>query len=142
MKRDLQFEAFYDVPREKVWRALTDSAELRLWLMPNNFVAQVGHKFQFRDTPRGGWDGVVECQVLEVDPGQRLSYTWKSDALDTTVTWSLESQQNGTTLRLAHQGFRGIKAVVVSMMLNRGWRGTLLKKKLPTLLGAHEITVT
>ena len=141
MKRDLRFEAFYDVPRDQVWRALTDSAALTQWLMRNDFAPKVGHRFQFHDTPRGNWDGVIHCQVLELDPGKRLAYTWKSDALDTTVTWSVEPHKNGTRLVLEHAGFRGLKAFVVSLMLNRGWRSTLLGKRLPELLGARDISV-
>lgn len=141
MKRDLRFEAFYDVPCEDVWRALTDSAALAQWLMRNDFVPKVGHRFQFHDTPRGNWDGVIHCEVLELDPGKRLSYTWKSDALDTTVTWSVLPHGKGTKLVLEHSGFRGLKAVMVSLMLNRGWRRTLLGKKLPALLGASRFSV-
>jgi len=141
MRRNLRFEAFYDVPCDDVWRALTDSASLAQWLMPNDFAPQLGHRFQFRDTPRGDWDGVVHCEVVELDPETRLSYTWKSDALDTRVTWSVMPQGDGTKLVLEHSGFRGFKAVAVSMMLNRGWRRTLLQKKLPAFLGARAVKV-
>ena len=141
MKRDLRFEAFYDVPPESVWHALTDSAALSQWLMPNDFVLAPGHKFQFRDTPRGGWDGIVHCQVTELEPGRRLTYSWKSEKLDTTVTWTIEPQRGGTRLTLEHSGFTGFKSIVVSMMLNRGWRSTLLSRKLPAFLGVGEVSV-
>ena len=37
-------------PPEKVWRALTQADLLsRSWLMPNDMVAKVGHKFPFPD---------------------------------------------------------------------------------------------
>ncbi len=38
-------------PPEKVWRALTQSALIEDWLMPNDFEPRVGHKFNFRATP-------------------------------------------------------------------------------------------
>ena len=40
----------YDFPYapEKVWRCLTDSELLARWLMPNDFHAEVGHRFTFR----------------------------------------------------------------------------------------------
>ena len=141
MKRDLRFEAFYDVPAEEVWRSLTDSTALAQWLMRNDFAPLLGHKFQFRDNPRGNWDGIVHCEVVELVPGKRLAYTWKSDTLDTVVSWFVETQGKGTKLVLEHTGFRGFKAVLVSLMLSRGWRGTLLMKKLPAYLGARDVHV-
>ena len=45
MKRDLKFEEVYPYPREKVWKALTDSEILAQWLMENDFKPEVGHKF-------------------------------------------------------------------------------------------------
>ena len=54
---------------EQVWRALTDSAALERWLMPNDFAARVGHRFTFRTTPVPPYfDGIVHCEVTEVDP--------------------------------------------------------------------------
>ena len=141
MRRDLRLEAFYDVPPAAVWRALTDSDELASWLMPNDFAPEVGRGFRFRDKPQHGWDGIVHCEVLEIDPGRRLSYAWKSDALDTRVTWTIEAAAGGTQLILEHTGFKGIKAIIVSMMLNRGWRSTLLAKRLPALLRASRFLV-
>ena len=141
MKRDLLFEAFYDVAPEEVWLSLTDSTALAQWLMPNDFAPLLGRKFQFRDTPRGDWDGIVHCKVIELVPGKRLAYTWKSDTLDTVVKWSVERQGKGTKLILEHTGFRGFKAVLVSFMLGRGWKGTLLMKKLSAYLGARDVRV-
>jgi len=43
MKRDLRFEAVYDHPIERVWRAITDSQAIAQWLMKNDFEPRVGH---------------------------------------------------------------------------------------------------
>ena len=53
---------------DKIWRTLTTSASIAKWLMPNDFVASVGHRFTFRTRPMGDWDGVVSCEVLACDP--------------------------------------------------------------------------
>ncbi len=37
-------------------------------VMPNNFEPHVGHEFQFRTKPAPGFDGIVNCVVLEVEP--------------------------------------------------------------------------
>ena len=46
--------------------------------MDNDFQPVVGHKFSFRATPMPNWNGVVDCEVLVVEPNQRLSYSWSS----------------------------------------------------------------
>jgi uncharacterized protein YndB with AHSA1/START domain len=99
---------------EKIWRTLTSSAMVARWLMPNDFVAEVGHRFNFRTKPMGDWDGVVDCEVLEADPPRLLRYSWKggSDAnpaygsrLNSTVTWTLTRVEGGTHLKMVHDGF-------------------------------------
>jgi uncharacterized protein YndB with AHSA1/START domain len=51
---DVVIELQYPCPPERVWRALTDSAALTDWLMPNDFVPKLGRKFQFRSKPMPG----------------------------------------------------------------------------------------
>ncbi len=60
-------EVVYPHPPRRVWRALTDSAALARWLMPNDFAPRVGHRFSFRVEPRYGRSGVVACEVVELD---------------------------------------------------------------------------
>jgi uncharacterized protein YndB with AHSA1/START domain len=133
MKRQLTFEAFYPHPPEKVWRALTERDAIRQWLMENDFVAKVGHRFQLRAKPQPGWSGIVEGVVLEVDPPRRLSYTWKNENVDTIVTITLSPTARGTQLRLEHTGFEGLRAVMVSFMLGGGWKG-IIKTHLPAAI--------
>ena len=93
MKRDLKFEAVYPYPPARVWQALTDPKEIEQWLMPNDFAPRLGHKFQFRvPKPPRGWRGIVDCEVLVVEPPRRLSYTWQGDPKHrpTKVMWTLE----------------------------------------------------
>ena len=56
----------------KVWRALTQSALIEDWLMSNDFQPVVGHRFNLR----GDWGGVLDCEVLAIEPNKTLSYTW------------------------------------------------------------------
>lgn len=133
---DITVEAFYPHPPERVWRALTDPDELEAWLMENDFEPRVGHRFQFRDEPRPGWRGVVDCEVLEVDEPRRLSYTWRGDedGEPTVVTFTLEPDDGGTRLRLEHTDFRGLRGLVTRLILSRGWKKKLLREELPTVL--------
>ena len=99
-------------PIDRVWHALTDSATLSRWMLfkTNDFKPVVGHTFQLRDAP--GWDGGVDCEVIEVDEPHRLSYHWAtgSDGEQrhaTVVTWTLTEAGGGITrLHLAQSGFR------------------------------------
>lgn len=63
----------------------------------NNFKPIVGHKFQFRAEPNEWWNGIVDCEVLELDELHKLSYTWLSAGENTTVTWTLKKGSDGTT---------------------------------------------
>jgi len=66
VERELAF------PPEKIWRALTQPHLIEEWLMKNDFKASVGHRFNLR----GDWGGVLDCEVLAVEPNKTLSYTW------------------------------------------------------------------
>lgn len=96
-------------PPAKVWRALTEPALLEAWLMATDMQPLVGHRFTFRAEPTPWWDGIVHCEVLELDLHERLRYAWRSPAsnLDTVVTWTLTpTSSGGTRLALEHEGFR------------------------------------
>jgi uncharacterized protein YndB with AHSA1/START domain len=121
------FEVVYPHPVEKVWAAVTDSASLAKWLMQNDFEPVVGKRFQFRAKPVMGWSGVVDCEVLELDAPRRMVWRWKSDAIDTTVTITLDRVEGGTRLRLVQDGFRGLRGMFVSWMM-RGWKRILGKQ--------------
>ena len=98
-------------PPEKVWRALTQGPLVADWLMPNDFEAKVGHRFRFRmePPPPGGWDGIVESEVIEVEPPTRLVYRWDTTGeggLRTVCTWTLTPEGSGTQVRMEQTGFR------------------------------------
>ena len=110
--RSLVVEREMPHPPEKVWRALTQGPLIDEWLMKSDFQPVVGHKFTFRAEPMPHWNGVTDCEVLEVEPPARLSYTWNAsgaeaaNGLKTVVTWTLTPTQGGTHLRMEQSGFR------------------------------------
>jgi uncharacterized protein YndB with AHSA1/START domain len=77
-----------------------------------DFQPVVEHKFNFRATPMPHWNGVVDCQVLVVEPNQPLSYSWNASGeeaardLKTVVTWMLTPTQAGVLVRMEQSGFR------------------------------------
>jgi uncharacterized protein YndB with AHSA1/START domain len=135
MSRDIVVEV--DLPHrlEEVWFALTDPGALAEWLMPvDGFAPVVGTKFTVRAKPMPGWDGIVHCEVTEVDRPNKLVYTWRGSQmrLTTTVTWSVSPSNGGTRLRLDHQGFTGLGGAVLALMHRNGW-----KKMMRTRLADH-----
>ena len=95
VERDIPF------PPEKIWRALTQPHLIQEWLMKNDFALDVGRKF----TLTGDW-GSVDCEVLEVEPNETLSYSWNAMGLESTVTFTLTKTSTGTRLRMDQAGFR------------------------------------
>ena len=87
----VEVDQFLAQPPERVWQALTDPALLARWLMPNDFKPVTGHAFTFRTepVPQHGFDGVVHCEVLTLEPPRLLRFSWASGILDTVVSWSL-----------------------------------------------------
>ena len=123
---EIVLEAIYPSPVSAVWRALTDPAEISLWLMETDFAPVVGHAFTFRTRPRPGFDGIVRCKVLEIEPERRLSYSWLGGGIDTVVTWTLAPHGEGTAVKLVHAGFAGGRGMLVRTILASGWKSKIL----------------
>jgi uncharacterized protein YndB with AHSA1/START domain len=106
--RSVVVEREIPFPPEKLWRALTQPHLIEEWLMKNDFNPVVGHKFKLR----GEWGGVLDCEVLEVEPQKTLAYTWDfahdDPAYDmkSVVTFTLTPTSKGTHLRMEQAGFR------------------------------------
>jgi len=95
-------------PPEKIWRALTQSRLMEEWLMKNDFKPIVGHRFNLR----GDSGGVLDCEVLAVEPNRTLTYTWNfahdhaAYNVQSVVTFTLTPTSTGTHLRMEQSGFR------------------------------------
>jgi uncharacterized protein YndB with AHSA1/START domain len=130
MTRDIIQKWDLRQPPDRVWECLTRQDLIAQWLMDNDFKPVVGHQFCFKTKPmvKMGFDGIVHCQVTEVTPLKRLSYTWKGGPgngeinLDTIVTWTLTPTAYGTELILEHKGFKGFKNMIPYLVMGQGWR--------------------
>jgi uncharacterized protein YndB with AHSA1/START domain len=103
----LSFEFELEHTPEKVWRALTDPVLLAEWLLPViDLELEPGTAFTFKTQPLPGWDGIVNCRMLEIEPLRKLSYAWVVGEMDTVVTFTLRPTLSGTHLSLVHSGFK------------------------------------
>jgi uncharacterized protein YndB with AHSA1/START domain len=115
-------------PPEKLWRALTQPHLIEEWLMKNDFKPVVGHSFNLR----GDWGGVLDCEVLAIEPNKVLSYTWNfrhDDAafnLRSVVTFTLTPTSKGTRLRVEQSGFQPSQKQAYGGA-HAGWRQFLEK---------------
>lgn len=125
----------------KVWLALTDPALIPLWTStgaggrPEGFAPVAGTKFRFVAKPKPGWNGIVDCEVLEVDELRLLRYSWVdgNGGGVTLVTYHLEPHADGTRFTYEHTGFTGAGGIFMAQLLGHV-RRKMLSAGLPALL--------
>jgi uncharacterized protein YndB with AHSA1/START domain len=134
MKADIDVTMVYPHPVERVWAALTSADALAAWLMPNDFEPTPGHHFTLRTKPAPGFDGIVRCEVLEIEPPKRMVWSWAGGQIDTTVTFTLEPEgQAATRFRMHQTGFHGLGGQLTRRILAGGYP-RILGKLLPAYL--------
>jgi uncharacterized protein YndB with AHSA1/START domain len=99
-------EVVINAPSERVWRAITNAAEMEQWYFNiAEFRPEVGFEFSF-DSDCDGAMYTQQCKVTEVITGKRLSYDWKYKGYPglSHVTFELFEEGDNTRLRLTHTG--------------------------------------
>ena len=99
-------ERTFSAPIEKVWKAITDKNEMKLWYFDlAEFKAEVGFKFQFAGGPPER-QYLHLCEVTEVVSGKKLTYSWRYDGYEgnSFVTFELFGEETNTRLKLTHAG--------------------------------------
>lgn len=132
MRKQISQTWFFKQSPQEVWEYLTKPELIEQWLMKTNFEPVLGQKFQFTFTAKPGskYAGVVNCEVLEIEPFSRLAYSWdghlqdKSRYYNSIVVWTLVPKDNGTELQLEHNGFE-----ILEDILNHtnGWKSCVQK---------------
>ncbi len=159
MTRTIKLKQFLPFSPEIVWLALTDQKLLGSWFMENNLEPIRGHYFTFRMKPQKGWDGITHCEIISVEPQTHISYTYRGEAtgekalacagihsdkadkmtkgiftkLDTILSFTLEPTCGGTILSMEQSGYKGPKLILISLIMQMGWKKQL-RKKLPKAL--------
>lgn len=102
----LVFERSYHAPVSKVWQAITSKKQMKDWYFDlSDFKSEVGFDFTFNGENEGRVF-VHVCKVIEVDPEQKLTYSWAYKGLQGTsyLTFELAAEGEGTRLKLTHEG--------------------------------------
>lgn len=100
-------ERTYSAPVEKVWQAITDKEQMKEWYFTlDYFKPEVGFEFMFPGQGAKGEKYIHLCRITEVDPGKKLTYSWRYENMpgNSFVTFELFSEGDTTRLRLTHAG--------------------------------------
>lgn len=134
MEKGIYQTWFFKQSPQEVWEYLTKPELIEQWLMKTNFKPVLGQKFQFTFDAKPGskYHGEVNCEVLEIIPFSRLSYSWdghlqdKSRYFNSIVTWTLVPKNHGTELQLEHNGLEILEDILTH---TNGWKTNLQKMK-------------
>lgn len=128
-------ERTYNAPVQQVWEAITNKDKMKEWYFDlEEFKPEVGFKFEFWGEDKG-LRFLHKCEVTEVIPGKKISYTWRYEEQggDSEVIWELFPEGNKTTVRLTHTGLHTFPQDLSSFRKEsfaRGWTdfvGTALR---------------
>lgn len=100
-------EVLVDATPERVWRALTDTEEMKQWYFSmNGFGPVEGNTFTFYE-PGENRQFLHRCTILEIVPGKRLKHTWsypEKVSGVSVVTWEIEPAGDRTKVSNTHEG--------------------------------------
>jgi uncharacterized protein YndB with AHSA1/START domain len=115
-KLSLEIKRLIKVPRERVYAAWTDPAQLKQWFGPedvqtNELVAdvRVGGKFRWDVTNSDGEKITCRGEYRELQPNRKIVFTWKWDDDEdwenhlSIVTVELSDRDDGMEVRLTHE---------------------------------------
>ena len=116
----LQIRRTFSAPRENVFRAWTEPEEIKKWFGPGQMVEpmiaqvdlRVGGQYRFEMHPSESMTMTIAGTYHEVQPPERLVYTWLHDWGDgkksedeTLVTVEFLDQGEKTEVVLTHERF-------------------------------------
>lgn len=106
-------EQICEVPVEKIWQAITDKNAMKQWYFDfQEFRTEIGFEFRFWGGPAEDRQYLHICEIAEVLPNKKLTYTWRYDGYPgtTLVTFDLFQVANQTCVRLTHEGLETFPA--------------------------------
>ena len=120
-------EHAFNADRPLVWRAITEKEMMKQWYFDfTEFKAVVGFKFEFMGGEDGGKQWKHLCEITEVVPESKLTYSWKYEGCTgiSYVTFELFDENENTRLKLTHSGIATFPADVPELAIHnfeQGW---------------------
>jgi uncharacterized protein YndB with AHSA1/START domain len=115
-KLSLEIKRLFKAPRDRLYAAWTDPAQLKEWFGPENVQTRelfadvrVGGEFHWDLINSDGEKMTMRGEYRELQPGKRIVFTWQwEDDEDwenhtSIVTVELYDREGGTELRLTHE---------------------------------------
>src|SRR4026209_1376629 len=114
-KLSLEIKRLIPAPRDQVYAAWTDPAQLKEWFGPErvqtrNLIAdvRVGGEFRWDLTDQEGKEVTISGDYREVEPGKKIVFTWRLEGDEdwknhSTVTVEVFDREGGTDIRLTHE---------------------------------------
>ena len=112
----LEIKRLIKAPRDRVYAAWTDPAQMKQWFGPENVQthdliadARVGGEFRWDLANSEGEKMTMRGEFRELDPDRKVVFTWHWDDDEdwgnhiSVVTVELEDVDGGTELRLTHE---------------------------------------
>lgn len=100
-------EKTINAPIEKVWSALTDKDQMKVWYFDiPDFELKVGNVFNFYE-PGENKQYHHRGTIREIIPNKKLQHTWTHPSHskgESILTWELESLGDKTKVKLTHAG--------------------------------------
>jgi len=118
-------ERTFNAPVARVWKALTDADEMRVWYFDlKEFKPEVGFEFEFT-VEREGTKYHHLCKITEVIPQKKIAYTWRyaGEEGNSLVTFELFTDGGKTRLKLTHDGLETFPKLPAYAKTNfeKGW---------------------
>src|SRR6266496_3000413 len=136
-KLSLEIKRLIKAPRDRVYAAWTDPAQMKQWFGPENVQtrdliadAQVGGTFRWDLTNSEGEEMTIRGDYRELQPGKKIVFTWQlADDEDwenhiSVVTVELSDRDGGTEVRLIHEKLPSEES---RDRHNEGWNSVLEK---------------
>lgn len=106
-------EQSFPVSAEKLWKALTEKEEMKLWYFElQEFKPEPGFEFQFMGGPAEARQYKHLCKITEVIPLKKLAYTWAYEGYDgiSTLTFEIFPEDGHCSLKLSHENLESFPA--------------------------------
>lgn len=100
-------ERSFNASKKEIWRALTEKELMKQWYFNlEEFKPTIGFKFEFTGGHEEGIQYKHLCEITEVIPERKLTYSWRYEGYEgvSYVTFELFDDGKNTLLKLTHTG--------------------------------------